>query len=197
MLLDDARAQGAQDARLYVAPTTTIIARSADDLLPALARVAELAQAGQDLAGYIAYEAGLALEPHLAPLVAARSGADGPLLWFGAFAGYRTIPSGDVPRWLAASMNPAHQRIGPLEPQISIGGYRRAFAALREAIAAGDIYQANFTFAAGGQLAWRSAGDLCRFARAAQRPWRIVHDGAPGFELFARAVFQPGMATMP
>lgn len=190
MLLDDARAQGAQDARLYVAPTTTIIARSADDLLPALARVAELAQAGHDLAGYIAYEAGLALEPHLAPLVAARSGADGPLLWFGAFAGYRTIPSGDVPRWLAASMNPAHSAIGPLEPQISIGGYAQGFAALREAIAAGDIYQANFTLPLAGS--WR--GDpLAIYAglrgAAASGHGGIVHDGCDWHLSFSPELF--------
>jgi para-aminobenzoate synthetase/4-amino-4-deoxychorismate lyase len=45
---------------------------------------------GLHLAGYLAYEAGLALEPRLAPLAAARSGAAGPLVWFGAFDGYET-----------------------------------------------------------------------------------------------------------
>jgi len=191
VLLDDARPQDGQDARLYVAPVTTVVARSADEVLPALARVAELAQAGQYLAGYIAYEAGLALEPHLAPLVAARSGADGPLVWFGAFAGYHTIPCGDVPRWLAACTNPAaHNAIGPLEPQISIGGYARGFAALREAIAAGDIYQANFTFPLAGS--WR--GDpLAIYAglrgAAASGHGGIVHDGSGWHLSFSPELF--------
>jgi len=191
VLLDDARAAGARDARLYVAPESTVIARSADEVLPALAHIAELAQAGHYLAGYIAYEAGLALEPHLAPLVAARSGADGPLVWFGAFAGYRTIPSGDVPRWLAAWTNPArHSVIGPLEPQISIGGYARGFAALREAIAAGDIYQANFTLPLAGS--WR--GDpLAIYAglrgAAASGHGGIVHDGSDWHLSFSPELF--------
>ena len=137
VLLDDARAEGAHDARLYVAPVETVTARSPADVLPALDRIAELARGGYHLAGYIAYEAGLALEPHLTPLAAARCGADGPLVWFGAFAGYRTIPSGEVPLWLASRDSTAqHSAIGPLEPQLSIGGYAQGFAALREAIVA-------------------------------------------------------------
>ena len=43
------------------------------------------ATSGGTLAGYLAYEAGLALEPRLAPLAAPRTGADGPLVWFGLF----------------------------------------------------------------------------------------------------------------
>jgi para-aminobenzoate synthetase/4-amino-4-deoxychorismate lyase len=191
VLLDDARAEGARDARLYRAPTATVIARDAAEVLPALDRIAELARAGHYLAGYIAYEAGLALEPHLAPLAAARTGADGPLVWFGAFAGYQAIPAGDVPPWLAARENPGqHSAIGPLEPQVSIGGYARGFAALREAIVAGDIYQANFTLPLAGS--WR--GDpLAIYASlrgaASSGYGAVVHDGRDWLLSFSPELF--------
>src|SRR6218665_1370724 len=145
ILLDDARAEGPSDARLYRAPVEIVIARQPDEVEPALARIEALQRKGYDLAGYLAYEAGLALEPRLAALATARSGANGPLVWFGAFAGYQAIAAAEVPQWLAAeAVGPA--TIGPAEPQLSPGGYARAFGALQDAIRAGDIYQANLTF---------------------------------------------------
>ncbi|MGH6786361.1 MAG: aminodeoxychorismate synthase component I [Novosphingobium sp.] len=149
ILLDDARPDGASEARLYRDPAEIVVARSAAEVAPGLARIDALRAGGAELAGYIAYEAGLALEPRLAPLAAARTGAAGPLLWFGAFAGYETIAAAEVSAWLAAQAGgPAS--IGPLDPQLSPGGYAAAFAALQEAIAAGDIYQANLTFPLSG-----------------------------------------------
>ncbi len=191
VLLDNASMDGARHARLYAAPVATVIARSAEEVLPALDRIADLARNGHYLAGYIAYEAGLALEPHLAPMAAARVGADGPLVWFGAFAGYRAIPAREVPQWLALHQNSAgHSAIGPLEPQLSIGGYACRFAALREAIAAGDIYQANFTFPLAGS--WR--GDpLAIYAglrgAASSGHGGVVHDGGDWLLSFSPELF--------
>ena len=146
ILLDDARPTEASDARLYRAPLEIVVARHADEVAPALERLDALRGQGHELAGYLAYEAGLALEPKLAPLAPARNGASGPLLWFGAFTGHEVIPAANVPAWLARHASGSAPTIGPLEPQLSLGGYIRAFAQLQEAIAAGDIYQANLTF---------------------------------------------------
>ncbi len=146
ILLDDARSEGASDARLYRAPEEIVVARRTEQVAPALERIAALARTGRHMAGYLAYEAGLALEPKLAPLGARRSGAAGPLVWFGAFAGYETIPAAQVPQWLAQNAAGPKGSIGPAEPQLSPGGYAHAFSRLQEAIAAGDIYQANLTF---------------------------------------------------
>ncbi len=150
ILLDDARPEGASAARLYEAPREVVVARRAEEVAPALERLDELRAGGLELAGYMAYEAGLALEPRLAPLAAARSGAAGPLLWFGAFEGYQTIAADEVTAWLAARGGAGLAQVGPLEPQLSPGGYAADFAALQEAIAAGDIYQANLTFPLAG-----------------------------------------------
>ena len=149
ILLDDARADGTSPARLYENPREVVVARRVDEVLPALERIAALRRAGAQLAGYLAYEAGLALEPKLAKLAPARSGAAGPLVWFGAFDAYRELAAETVPAWLAAQA-PGPAQVGPLDPQLSAGGYAKAFAALQERIAAGDIYQANLTFALAG-----------------------------------------------
>ena len=151
VLLDDAQALGdgrlgAGQARLYRDPQEIVIARRPEEVAPALARIEALAASGLWCAGYLAYEAGLALEPRLAPLAAARVGGDGPLVWFGAFAGYQSLPAAEVPAWLAAHADTAQPpRIGPMEPAISPGAYATAFAGVRQAIEAGDIYQANLT----------------------------------------------------
>jgi para-aminobenzoate synthetase / 4-amino-4-deoxychorismate lyase len=150
ILLDDARPEGASDARLYTDPREVVVARRTEEVAPALERLEELRRDGLELAGYFAYEAGLALEPKLAPLAAARTGAAGPLLWFGAFEAFQAIPSVEVPAWLAANGGGGLAQVGPVEPQLSPGGYARAFGALQEAIAAGDIYQANLTFPLAG-----------------------------------------------
>ena len=149
ILLDDARTIGASDARLYRAPLEVVVARHVDEVAPALQRLDTLRGKGHELAGYLAYEAGLALEPRLSSLAPARIGATGPLLWFGAFAGHEVIPAAEVPGWLARHSTGA-STIGPLEPQLSLGGYVRSFAQLQETITAGDIYQINLTFALAG-----------------------------------------------
>ena len=180
ILFDDARSEGASPARLYRNPREIVVARRPEEVGPALARIEALAGEGHALAGMIAYEAGLALEPRLAPITARRSGAGGPLVWFGAFAGWEEIAADAVPTWLADHAAPGlAPAIGPLEPQLSTGGYLAAFAALREAILAGDIYQANLTFPLAGS--WR--GDpLALYAalrpQAAAGYGGIVFDGS-------------------
>ena len=198
ILLDDARTEGASPARLYRAPVEVVIARRPGEVEPALARIAALSAQGFEMAGYLAYEAGLALEPRLATLAEGRSGGHGPLVWFGAFAGYETIPAAEVPRWLAAQGGRAS--IGPAAPQVSPGGYAAAFATLREAIAAGDIYQANLTFPLAAS--WR--GDpLALYAAirpaAAAGYGGVVFDGSHWLLSFSPELFfalQRGEATV-
>ena len=154
VLLDDARASAASEAHLFESPREVFVAQRPDEVAQVLA-AADTARRehGGSLAGYIAYEAGLALEPRLAPRAEARTGADGPLVWLGLFDGARTIPAGEVPGWLAEHGGSETTSIGPLDPEISTGAYLAAFARLQDAIRAGDIYQANLTFRLAG--AWR------------------------------------------
>ena len=191
VLLDDARDEGGRDARLYRAPHKVVVARRPEHVAPALARIEALAQSGAELAGYIAYEAGLALEPKLAPLAPRRTGGTGPLVWIGAFAGSEAMRTSELAEFLSGDQ-PGSDRIalGPLEPQLSIGGYARTFTALREAIEAGDVYQANLTF----QLSGSWHGDPLAIYRAI-RPHAaggyggVVFDGSDWLLSFSPELF--------
>jgi para-aminobenzoate synthetase / 4-amino-4-deoxychorismate lyase len=150
VLLDDARVAGASAARLFEDPAEVFVARRPEEVAPVLAAAdAARRDKGGTLAGYLAYEAGLALEPRLRPLAEQRTGAGGPLVWFGRFETHRAIAAEEMPDFLAGRVS-GQAALGPLEPQISPAAYGEAFAALQAAIAAGDIYQANLTFPLAG-----------------------------------------------
>jgi para-aminobenzoate synthetase/4-amino-4-deoxychorismate lyase len=179
ILLDDAREEGAGPARLYTAPQEIVVARRPDEVDTALARIGA---ARGHWAGLIAYEAGLALEPRLAPRLPARTGAAGPLVWFARFADMQEMTAAEAEAWLDQAITgsgSAGGRLGPLDPQVSPGGYARGFDRLQAAIAAGDIYQANYTFEMGGS--W--AGDPLAIYRALRADARagfgaVLWDGA-------------------
>ncbi len=151
ILLDDARAEGASAAQLFENPREIFVAHRPGEVAAVLeaAEAARVASGGT-LAGYLAYEAGLALEERLMPLADERSGAAGPLVWFGLFDEVQHIPSAEVPAWLEERGGSERASIGPLEHQLSTGAYIAAFDRLQEAIRAGDIYQANLTMPLAG-----------------------------------------------
>ena len=191
VLLDDARAgTSAADALLYEAPEALFVAHRADEVESVLA-AAEAARAagGGALAGYIAYEAGLALEAKLAPIAAKRAGAAGPLVWLGLFAAPTRIAAADVPAWLAARAA-APGTIGPMEPQLSPGGYAAAFAALGEAIRAGDIYQANLTYPLAGPFRGDPVGLYAALRDASAASYGgLVFDGSHWLLSFSPELF--------
>ncbi|KPF89157.1 aminodeoxychorismate synthase component I [Novosphingobium sp. AAP93] len=175
ILLDDAREEGAGPARLYAAPAEIVVARRPDEVEAALARIGA---APGHWAGLIAYEAGLALEPRLAARLPARTGATGPLVWFARFAEMRELTDAEAQDWLDAAVE-GKGRLGPLDPQVSPGGYGTGFESLKSAISAGDIYQANYTFELGGS--W--TGDPLAIYRALRSDARsgygaVIWDGA-------------------
>src|SRR5690606_25485009 len=131
-----------------------------------------------------------ALEPKLASLAGSRSGAGGPLVWFGLFDQTKSIPPGEVAQWLAERGARGPASIGPLEPQISTGAYLEAFDTLKEAIRAVDIYQANLTM----PLAGAARGDPVAIY-AALRPEAmagyggLIFDGAHWLLSFSPELF--------
>jgi para-aminobenzoate synthetase / 4-amino-4-deoxychorismate lyase len=143
VLLDDARAMGAAAARLYVDPVEIVVTRRIDDIATALEALRTATRGGLHAAGYLAYEAGHALEPTLTPLVA--DVAKAPLLWFGLFRGFQEIAPGDVAAMLPA---PTGAWVGAPTPDITRTDYDSAMAQVQSLITAGDIYQANLTFGA-------------------------------------------------
>lgn len=114
-----------------------IVARTLDEVPGALARLDAARAAGGWVAGYVAYEAGYAFEPRLAPLVPV---GPGPLVAMGVF----DAPVAAGP-WLAA-MEGMGAEIDAPEPLVTRGDYDRAMARVLDWIAAGDCYQVNLTF---------------------------------------------------
>jgi para-aminobenzoate synthetase / 4-amino-4-deoxychorismate lyase len=139
ILLDDARRDQASPARLYTAPLRIIEAAQASAVASALAEVAACTSAGLHVAGFMAYEAGHALEPRLGE--PQRSG-DVPLLWFGVFDRFQKIAPDKVSAMLP---DPAGAYASSPTPKNSRAEYDTAFSAVQAYIEAGDIYQANLT----------------------------------------------------
>jgi aminodeoxychorismate synthase component I len=111
-----------------------VLAADAPSQVPGVLDAMEQALAqGNFVAGWLGYELGYALEPRLA---ARAHGA--PLLRLGVFA----APEAEVPP-------PASRAwAGPLTPEWDAAAYAARFAAVKDYIAAGDIYQANLSFRA-------------------------------------------------
>jgi para-aminobenzoate synthetase/4-amino-4-deoxychorismate lyase len=135
VLLDDARPGGT--ARLFTAPREIVETRDPEAITPCLERLR-----GADAAGYLAYEAGHALEAKLAPLRRSPGGGALPLLWFGLFDSQAEVDA------LSFLPDPAGAWAGRARPLISRAEYESALAAVKAHIEAGDVYQANLTFAA-------------------------------------------------
>ena len=140
VLVDDARPGGR--ALLFTQPLTIVETRDFADVRSCLARLR-----GHEAAGFLAYEAGHALEDRLAPLRAAPAEADPPLLWFGLFDRAEEI---DAPGWLP---DPDGGWCGRAHPLAARADYEAGVARVLDHILDGDIYQANLTFQAQVRIA--------------------------------------------
>ena len=143
VLLDDVRACDAAPARLYRDPVEVIRAGKLEDLEACFAALSRARLAGQHVAGYLSYEAGLGLEERLRGKIPADLPA--PLAWFGIFNDYIELSQDNLVQQLP-DRNGAW--LGRLEPSISRTAYDAAFEKVQNYIEAGDIYQANLTFRA-------------------------------------------------
>jgi para-aminobenzoate synthetase / 4-amino-4-deoxychorismate lyase len=114
---------------------SVVLARSTNEVIPALRRVEEAVARGRHAAGYVAYEAASGINPELS----VRDSGDLPLVWFGIFRERRPC---------AGEKDGEHgavQMISQPELEISREEYIREVQAIRACIAAGETYQVNFT----------------------------------------------------
>lgn len=125
---------------LFAAPRAVIRADRAAEVLPALRRAEAARAKGAWIAGYVAYEAGYALEPKLARLMPRRR--TGPLVLLGVFdapgpADAVLAQAGEegLATWMTAP-----------EPKVGRRAYGNAAEKVFDWIAAGDCYQVNLTF---------------------------------------------------
>lgn len=130
---------GGQPA-LFDNARAVILAMRASEVPQALAQAEAARVKGAWVAGYVAYETGLALEPRLAQLMPRRR--PGPLVALGVFDGPRPA---DAALQLAAAEGRSTFMTAP-QPRIGRRAYGTAARRVFDYIAAGDCYQVNLTF---------------------------------------------------
>jgi para-aminobenzoate synthetase component 1 len=149
-------------AALFAGALGVVVAWKAGDLAQALTDLDAARARGHWVAGWIAYEAGYAMEPRLAGLMPKLAG---PLLCFGIY----DRPQDASPVLAQAA---AEGRVGvsldPAVPMISQAEYATAFDQVKAYIAAGDCYQINLTFPMQSHLRTGTALGLYGALRARQ-----------------------------
>lgn len=143
LIFEDARAADGV-VRWFSNPSAVIAARRLDDVLPALAHVRQALQRGSHVAGWFAYEAGLALEPRLHARAAAKALPD-PLLWFGLFDAPQQMTSEALTALLP---DPHGAWLSTPCARMTRAEYETAFVRAKSLIVAGDIYQVNLSYRA-------------------------------------------------
>lgn len=145
VLIDDAASGRGTDhgALLFCAPKRIITCCQAQDVQTALSAIDDAVAAGQWVAGYCAFELGYALEPKLAPFLSQDPSA--PLIWMGVFDAPQTFNGDDV-RTLMHSWSQAASTVTMGSADIEREAYLNHVAQVRAHIAAGDVYQINYTF---------------------------------------------------
>ncbi len=171
VLLDDARAQGAADARLFRNAQQIICADQIPDVAAALDALDHALADGAYVAGYMAYETGHAFE---ASLRLPRQ-TDHPLLWFGIFDAMERVPADQVAALLP---DPRGAWLGAPQPDISFTNYAAVLDRIIHYIRAGDIYQANLTFPAHVDILGHPLAAYARLRQSAQAGYGgVVYTG--------------------
>lgn len=202
-------AGAAGQGAVFANPHQLIEAYRPGDVAPALAKLDRARHAGYWLAGYMTYEAGYALEPKLHHLMPPNRRL--PLLRFGLF----DAPYVDAPRIAPCDALRTADRadgtakdsiasLGRLHPRWDQSRYELAFDQVKQAIGAGEIYQANLTFpidvaAVGTPEALYQA---LQMRQPVQHGALVVQPGLPAIlsrspELFFRTDAQGRIATRP
>ncbi len=134
--------QGSGRSLLFSQPYQIIEAWQPNEVAQALAKVEGLLSQGFHLAGYLAYEAGFALEPSLRDLSSCATHGE-PLVWLGCYRSPQTRQD-SFPTESSTAVTPPVQ----LEYSSSQEGYERQVEVVRELIARGETYQLNLTMEA-------------------------------------------------
>ncbi len=142
VLLEDSRGG---TSYLFTDMASAITATDALGVASAFESLRSGVAGGAFAAGWLGFEAGYALEPrqhvHLT--------AGDELLWFGLFRQRRSLtPLEDELLWRSATATPQPAHVTAVVPRWSAETYAAHMMKVHDYILAGDIYQANLTFAA-------------------------------------------------
>lgn len=163
------------ESLVFAEPREIVVARAADEVLPALERLERARTDGAWLAGYISYEAGYVFEDKLRPLI--DDGRETPLVCMGVF---------DAPQRASHPLAAAPHDI-PNEPFLAdpragwdFEAYNERFERLHAHIRKGDCYQANLTMPI--EARWRGDPRSALWSLVGRQPVRygaLVDLGGP------------------
>lgn len=164
---------------LFRKPTEIIEAHQPADVPKAFAAMEEKLAQGFHLAGYIAYEAGFALEPALDDLACILPDEE-PLLWMGCY------PAPEV-REEHLPWGPTLPRGAPVRLRYSLARetYEEKVEFLRSLIASGDTYQGNLTMDVEWETDEHPAEMYERLLRAQPVPHAALLHPKPGWHLLS------------
>ncbi len=123
------------------------------EVVPALHKIENLVRGGAYAAGFISYEAAQALDASLTT----KTLLEFPFLWFGIFRERRFV---SLDTWMAVTENHSYAT-SEWKADVCRDEYMRDVEMIRNYIAAGDVYQVNFTF----RESFAFAGDTESFFR--------------------------------
>jgi para-aminobenzoate synthetase component I len=153
---------------VFAEPETLVVARTADEVEPALANLEAHRKAGKWLAGYLSYEAGFVFEPKLRPLIV--DGRETPLIAMGVFS---APAAGDHPLARAPSNIPNAPLLSDPHAAWDLETYRARFDRLHVHLRKGDCYQANLTMPV--EATWEGDPRAAFWSLVSRQP---VHYGA-------------------
>ena len=151
VFLDTSRPTAPKDrSLLFLRPKARLTFRAGESLDAFFQAIDAYRKDGAHLAGWFAYEFGLALEPVLAPLLEKKQGL--PLADLGVFESPAVLDHATgawrgLPAWLAEQVASGDEpfSLSPPTPAMPRETYLGRVARIKEYISAGDTYQVNFT----------------------------------------------------
>ncbi|MEZ5873981.1 MAG: aminodeoxychorismate synthase component I [Hyphomicrobiales bacterium] len=168
VLLDDSLSPGGRSL-LFTTPEEIVTASDPADVEAALDRVSAGLARGLHAAGFFSYELGYCLEPKLRDLLP--EGRQVPLFWIGLFKDPQPFDDADTRAWLDAHGGDERAKISDLKLSWTREQYGRAFTAVKDYIAAGDVYQINLT----QKFHFAFEGDPVALYAALRRKQRVAY----------------------
>lgn len=168
VLIDDSLSPGG-NAWLFENPVEIVVCDDLDDVNEALDRIAGAGSRGLYAAGFMAYELGYLLEPRLAPLMPAERRQ--PLIWMGLFGEPLRLDRDGITRFLDAQAGNSSHAVEGRDQTVGREQYLAAIERVKDYIAAGDVYQINFTF----HHRFRLTGDPVSLYRDLRRRQPVAH----------------------
>lgn len=153
-----------------------LAAHDTTEVVPALEKVQAAVDEGYYAAGFISYEAAPALDESLA----AKKSGGFPLLWFGVYRTRRWMPVAE----LSVAEGPSPYRLSGWRRSISKERYRDAVHRIRNYIAAGDLYQVNYTIRESCDFTGEVSEYFRRLSRSQATPYAALLD-LDGFSILS------------